>query len=128
MASFEHNFNDRTFKLILSTDERNCYLRFEIFDKEKHYLQTGKTPFYKQRISELIDILIKSNPWLSMRSFHFGHGNKSFLIFYSGILIGGIKNRDAHFHEDFKITGLPGEALANFLQQVLDNNSKTASV
>ncbi|MFZ9386508.1 MAG: hypothetical protein ACO25B_01385 [Chitinophagaceae bacterium] len=121
MAIFEHNFDDRTFKLILSTDESNCYLRFEIFDKEKYYLKTDKIPFYKKRITELIDILIKPDPWLNMRSFHFGHGNKSFLIYYSGTLMGDFKNADEHFGDEFKVAGLSGQSLADFLQQVLDS-------
>ena len=128
MASFEHNFENRTFKIILSKHQYNCYLQFEIFDSEKYYLKTDKIPFYKQRISELIEVLTKSNPWLSMRSFHFGDGNKSFLIYYSGTLIGDIKRPDTHFGWEFKVTSLSGEVLADFLQQVVDNDSKTGLI
>ena len=80
------------------------------------YLKSEDLPFYKQRISELVDIFTKPNTLAEMRSFHFGFGNKSFLLFYSGFLIGEINNPKTGFRDQFQVTGLSGEDLAVYLE------------
>ena len=50
MGIFEHNFEDKTFRLTIRVNQLDCHLGFEIFDIDKVHLNVKRLPVYKNRL------------------------------------------------------------------------------
>lgn len=131
MKIFSHDFEGKTFKLIIRVNQFDCHLGFEIFDEQNIYISVKGLPIYKTRLMDLIENLRvpkqtnEVSTFNYLPAFNFGYQNKSYLLFNiqmimsSGTLMGCLYGKDSIRANHFTITGIAGKELSEFLENCI---------
>jgi len=129
MEIFEHNFEEKTFRLTIRVNQFDCHLGFKIFDNEKVYLYVKGLPVYKKRFLELIknlkvpELTNEISTLNFLPPFDFGYQNKSYLLFNiqmimnQGTLMGCLYDKDNGKANHFTVTGIAGKELSEFMEK-----------